>query len=104
LLICYIFILEHAALSGEDMEVWCNSQGIRWRALREIRLLRGQLASTKGVPPAPKKPPGHLARPLRQILLSGLGDCVAKKIPLADIKLSKYKLIYRSHMHVIYVI
>lgn len=73
------------------METWCKNQGVRERALKEIRMLRGQLAggNKSCTPPAPAKPPGPLARPLRQILLAGLGDCVARKIPLDEIKQSK---------------
>lgn len=71
------------------MEKWCDIRGVRWRALREIRLMRGQLAGGVVIP-APSKPPGPLAKLLRQILLTGLGDCVAKKVPLDEIKQSNY--------------
>lgn len=79
------------------METWCVSQGVRWRALREIRLLRGQL-SGGSVLPAPAKPPGPLAKLLRQILLTGLGDCVAKKISMDEFNQSMFRKVMVVHI------
>ena len=99
-----------AAEYSGDIEGFCSAHGIRAKALREVRKLRVQLtnetnlilpAGSKPVVVDPHmKPPTELeARLLRQILLAGLPDHVAKKIPPSEIKETddrrKFKYAYR---------
>lgn len=79
---------EYANSEGK-LDKFCTENGLRQKAISEIRKLRIQLTNEikKNVPDAnvivdPKlKPPEDLqAKLLRQILLAGMGDQVAKKI------------------------
>lgn len=100
---------EYANSEGK-LEKFCTENGLRHKAIVEIRKLRIQLTNEikKNVPDAdvtvdPKlKPPTDLqAKLLRQILLAGLGDQVAKKISLEEVKegedKSKFKYAYHAN-------
>ncbi|KAJ8313105.1 hypothetical protein KUTeg_010478 [Tegillarca granosa] len=69
---------------------FCEKHGIRYKAMKEVRKLRAQLTNSVNtvIPEAnlcvdPKlEPPSDLqAKLLRQIILAGLGDHVARKCP-----------------------
>lgn len=84
---------------------FCDENGLRTKAIQEIRKLRVQLTNDinlnvpdleLGVDPKMEPPSDQQAKMLRQILLSGLGDQVARKIPDDELKLkeNKHKLKY----------
>lgn len=82
------------ANSQSKLETFCLDNGLRHKAVTEIRKVRIQLTNEikKNIPEVdimvdPKlKPPTDLqAKLLRQILLSGMGDQVAKKISPEDV-------------------
>jgi ATP-dependent RNA helicase DHX37/DHR1 len=97
-----------AEYSGATEE-FCASHGIRTKALHEIRKLRVQLTNELNLilPSGPSvavdphmSPPTDLqANLLRQILLAGLPDHVARRIPVEEIKEQedkrKFKHAYR---------
>ncbi|XP_056633373.1 probable ATP-dependent RNA helicase kurz [Diorhabda sublineata] len=100
---------EYANSEGK-LEKFCTENGLRHKAIVEIRKLRIQLTNEikKNVPDAdvsvdPKlKPPTDLqAKLLRQILLAGLGDQVAKKVSIEEVKegedKSKFKYAYHAN-------
>eukprot|EP00794_Sanderia_malayensis_P014128 gene14128-15605_t len=85
-------------------EKFCKENGLRYKAMAEIKKLRAQLSravnaqsSNADVYFDPKiSPPTDLqAKIIRQIMLSCLGDRVARKIPHSDIKDAKMKNAYR---------
>lgn len=99
-----------AAEYSGDIEAFCQTNGIRSKALREVRKLRVQLTNETnlilptGTPPIvvdPRMPPPTeiQAKLLRQTLLAGLPDHVAKKISPQEIKEDedrrKFKYAYR---------
>lgn len=84
-----------ACESGGKIEDLCKLYGLRPKAISEIRKLRVQLTNEinlslsdviLGVDPKMPKPTDHQAKLLRQILLSGMGDQVAKKISDDEMK------------------
>lgn len=84
---------EYAGSQGRLPE-FCAANGLRPKAVSEVRKLRVQLTNEinlnvsdveLGVDPELKPPSDAQARFLRQILLAGMGDRVARKVPLADI-------------------
>ncbi|XP_020803504.1 probable ATP-dependent RNA helicase kurz [Drosophila serrata] len=84
---------EYAGSQGRLPE-FCAANGLRPKAVSEVRKLRVQLTNEinlnvsdveLGVDPELKPPTDAQARFLRQILLAGMGDRVARKVPLADI-------------------
>ncbi|KAH8343422.1 hypothetical protein KR059_010563 [Drosophila kikkawai] len=84
---------EYAGSQGRLSE-FCTTNGLRPKAVSEVRKLRVQLTNEinlnvsdveLGVDPELKPPTDAQARFLRQILLAGMGDRVARKVPLADI-------------------
>nr|AAQ23562.1 RE43077p [Drosophila melanogaster] len=84
---------EYAGSQGRLPE-FCAANGLRQKAMSEVRKLRVQLTNEinlnvsdveLGVDPELKPPTDAQARFLRQILLAGMGDRVARKVPLADI-------------------
>uniref|UniRef100_A0A1B0BKE3 RNA helicase n=1 Tax=Glossina palpalis gambiensis TaxID=67801 RepID=A0A1B0BKE3_9MUSC len=84
---------EYAGCKGE-LSRFCSDNGLRLKAITEIRKLRIQLTNEINlniadidlcVDPAMPPPTDSQARFLRQILLAGMGDRVARKIPLNDI-------------------
>lgn len=95
---------EYAGSKGELVK-FCSENGLRHKAITEVRKLRVQLTNEinlsitnvdLSVDPAMPPPTDAQARFLRQILLAGMGDKVARKVPLADIsdKEEKRKLKY----------
>ncbi|KPJ20926.1 Probable ATP-dependent RNA helicase kurz, partial [Papilio machaon] len=85
---------EYAHFNGEE-DLFCAKHGLREKAIKEIRKLRKQLTSeinlsVSGVDvtidPDMKPPDAAEARLLRQLVLSGLGDQVGKKIALDEVK------------------
>lgn len=99
-----------AECSG-DIEAFCTDHGLRSKAVREVRKLRVQLTNETNsirastgvadivVDPGMKPPIDSEAKLLRQIMLAGLPDHVARKIPMQEIKESedrrKFKYAYR---------
>jgi ATP-dependent RNA helicase DHX37/DHR1 len=91
--------------SQGKLQEFCDEHGLRLKGVQEIRKLRIQLTNeiSLNVPNLsiavnPKMEPltDQQAKMLRQILLSGLGDQVARKIPDDELKLKedKHKLKY----------
>ncbi|XP_073948219.1 probable ATP-dependent RNA helicase kurz [Choristoneura fumiferana] len=85
---------EYAHVNGEE-QLFCAKHGIREKAIKEIRKLRKQLTSEINlsvanvdvtIDPSMKPPDDNQARLLRQLLLSGLGDQVGRKIGLDEVK------------------
>ncbi|KAK6640675.1 hypothetical protein RUM44_012372 [Polyplax serrata] len=98
-----------AEYSKENLEEFCLKNGLRHRAICEIRKLRVQLTNQINlnipglnliVDPMLKPPTDMEAKLLRQILLSGLTDHVAQKVNLTEIndeeEKRKWKRAYRS--------
>ncbi|XP_055855505.1 probable ATP-dependent RNA helicase kurz [Episyrphus balteatus] len=84
---------EYAGSKGELL-TFCNENGIRHKAITEVRKLRVQLTNEINlnmanvdlcVDPEMVPPTDKQAKFLRQILLAGMGDRVARKVPLDDI-------------------
>ncbi|XP_030245861.1 probable ATP-dependent RNA helicase kurz [Drosophila navojoa] len=80
--------------NDKDLIRHCEANWIRYNAMKEVRKLRSQLVNAINVliPDInlfvnPKLPPpsSEQARALRQILLAGMGDKVARKVPLEEI-------------------
>ncbi|KAI8116639.1 putative ATP-dependent RNA helicase kurz [Lucilia cuprina] len=95
---------EYAGSKGELVK-FCAENGLRHKAITEVRKLRVQLTNeinlsinnvNLSVDPSMAPPTDAQARFLRQILLAGMGDKVARKVSLADIsdKEEKRKLKY----------
>ncbi|XP_072934333.1 probable ATP-dependent RNA helicase kurz [Epargyreus clarus] len=98
---------EYAYVNGEE-EVFCAKHGLREKAVKEIRKLRKQLTSeimlsVSGVDvtvdPNMGPPDDNQARLLRQLLLSGLGDQVGRKIGLDEVKQGEDKRKYKYAYH-----
>lgn len=92
-----------------NLEKFCEENGLRLKAVIEIRKIRLQLTNEINtsipeldltVDPKMQPPNDTQARLLRQVLLSGLPDQVAKKIDLTTIKKglekNKFKYAYQS--------
>ncbi|XP_058129557.1 probable ATP-dependent RNA helicase kurz [Anopheles ziemanni] len=86
---------EHANSKGL-LEAFCVENGIRVKAIREIRKLRVQLTNEVNanlremdlsVDPNMPPPTTLQIRLLRQLLLIGMADQIARKLPDAEIKL-----------------
>ncbi|XP_034671389.1 probable ATP-dependent RNA helicase kurz [Drosophila subobscura] len=84
---------EYAGSRGQLPE-FCATNGLRQKAISEVRKLRVQLTNEinlnvsgvqLSVDPQLKPPSDAQARFLRQILLAGMGDRVARKVPLSEI-------------------
>ncbi|CAH4033767.1 unnamed protein product [Pieris brassicae] len=98
---------EFAHVKGEE-ELFCAKYGLREKAVKEIRKIRKQLTSeinlsvsgvNVSVDPEMKPPEDSQARLLRQLLLSGLGDQVGRKIGLHEIKEGEDKRKYKYAYH-----
>ncbi|XP_068623266.1 probable ATP-dependent RNA helicase kurz [Battus philenor] len=98
---------EYAHVKGEE-ELFCAKHGLREKAVKEIRKLRKQLTSEINlsisgvnvtIDPEMKPPDENQARLLRQLLLSGLGDQVGKKIGLDEVKEGEDKRKYKYAYH-----
>ncbi|XP_065055451.1 probable ATP-dependent RNA helicase DHX37 isoform X1 [Rhopilema esculentum] len=86
-------------------EKFCQENGLRYKAMAEIRKLRAHLSKAVTainpnvdvfVDPRMKPPSEIQSKVIRQILLSCLGDRVAKKIPSSEIKDISQKNAYQS--------
>ncbi|KAM8720899.1 hypothetical protein ACLKA7_006874 [Drosophila subpalustris] len=84
---------EYAGSQGK-LASFCEANGLRPKAINEVRKLRVQLTNEINlnvsdvelcVDPKLKPPSDAQARFLRQILLAGMGDQVARKVPLQEI-------------------
>lgn len=84
---------EYAGSQGK-LASFCEANGLRPKAISEVRKLRVQLTNEINlnvsdvdlcVDPELKPPSDAQARFLRQILLAGMGDQVARKVPLGEI-------------------
>lgn len=98
---------EYAYVKGEE-DVFCAKYGLREKAIKEIRKLRKQLTSeinlsvagvNVAVDPEMKPPNDNQARLLRQLVLSGLGDQVGKKIALDEVKQGEDKRKFKYAYH-----
>lgn len=86
--------------SQGKLQQFCDENGLRLKAVQEIRKLRIQLSNDinlnvpnleLAVDPKMEPPTDQQAKMLRQILISGLGDHVARKIPDDELKLNENK-------------
>ncbi|KAJ8712729.1 hypothetical protein PYW08_008033 [Mythimna loreyi] len=98
---------EYAHSKGEG-ELFCAKYGLREKGIKEIRKLRKQLTSEinlsvagvdMSIDPEMQPPNDNQARLLRQLLLSGLGDQVGKKIALAEVKQGEDKRKFKYAYH-----
>lgn len=91
--------------SQGKLQKFCDENGLRLKAVQEIRKLRVQLTNDINlnvpnlelvVDPKMEPPTDQQSKMLRQILLAGLGDQVARKIPDDELKLkeTRHKLKY----------
>ncbi|KAF5285220.1 hypothetical protein FQR65_LT13335 [Abscondita terminalis] len=101
-LLCAVGAAEFANTEGK-LESFCTANGLRQKAIVEIRKLRIQLTNeiNLNVPDSdvvvdPKLPPPTdlQTKLLRQIILAGMGDQVAKKISSNEASEDKIKLKY----------
>ncbi|XP_055613616.1 probable ATP-dependent RNA helicase kurz [Uranotaenia lowii] len=83
---------------------FCNENGIRLKALKEIRKLRVQLTNevnanmknlNLSVDPKMIPPSDEQAKLLRQLILIGMADQVARKIPSDEVKTKTDKIKYK---------
>ncbi|CAH2094002.1 unnamed protein product [Euphydryas editha] len=98
---------EYAYVKGEE-ELFCAKYGLREKAIKEIRKLRKQLTSEINlsisevnvtIDPEMKPPDDKQAKLLRQLILSGLGDQVGRKIGLDEVKEGEDKRKFKYAYH-----
>ncbi|KAI8521665.1 ATP-dependent RNA helicase dhx37 [Branchiostoma belcheri] len=86
-------------------KMFCEENGLRYKAMTEIRSLRALLTNAiNTVCPGAKvyvdpnmRPPTELqAKLLRQIMLSGLGDRIARRVPAEQISDKAHRFAYQS--------
>ncbi|NXE72018.1 DHX37 helicase, partial [Cochlearius cochlearius] len=84
---------------------FCEENGLRYKAMLEIRRLRGQLTTAVNsvctdaglyVDPKMKPPTEAQATYLRQIVLAGLGDHVAQRVQAEELLDDKWKNAYKT--------
>ncbi|XP_040467167.1 probable ATP-dependent RNA helicase DHX37 [Falco naumanni] len=84
---------------------FCDENGLRYKAMLEIRRLRGQLTTAVNsvctdvglyVDPKMKPPTEAQATYLRQIVLAGLGDHVARRVQAEELLDDKWKNAYKT--------
>ncbi|NXA37330.1 DHX37 helicase, partial [Eudromia elegans] len=84
---------------------FCEENGLRYKAMLEIRRLRGQLTTAVNsvcpdavlyIDPKMKPPTEAQATYLRQIVLAGLGDHVARRIQAEELLDEKWKNAYKT--------
>ncbi|XP_028271001.1 putative ATP-dependent RNA helicase DHX37 [Parambassis ranga] len=84
---------------------FCEDNGLRYKAMVEIRRLRGQLTNAVNsvcpeegvfVDPKMNPPTEHQVVCLRQIVLAGLGDHLARRVQAEDILDPKWKNGYKT--------
>ncbi len=87
-LLSAIYITEYAGITRE----FCERHGLRFKAMQEIRKLRRQLANELSnfahvtLDPKTQPPTDEEAYLLRQILLAGLPDHVARRVQLDELE------------------
>ncbi|XP_055640635.1 probable ATP-dependent RNA helicase kurz [Toxorhynchites rutilus septentrionalis] len=86
------------------MAEFCQENGLRLKAIKEIRKLRVQLTNeininlkdlNLSVDPKMPPPSDTQAKLLRQLVLIGMADKIARKIPDTEIKLNKDRIKYK---------
>ncbi|NXN13540.1 DHX37 helicase, partial [Indicator maculatus] len=84
---------------------FCEENGLRYKAMLEVRRLRGQLTTAVNsvctdaglyVDPKMKPPTEAQATYLRQIVLAGLGDHVARRVQAEELLDEKWKNAYKT--------
>lgn len=94
---------EYANSKGRLAE-FCEENGIRLKAVKEIRKLRVQLTNEVNanlkdlnltVNPAMPPPTDIQAKLLRQLMLIGMADQIARKVPESEIKLKADRIKYK---------
>uniref|UniRef100_A0A8B9SBH4 Activating signal cointegrator 1 complex subunit 3 n=1 Tax=Apteryx owenii TaxID=8824 RepID=A0A8B9SBH4_APTOW len=84
---------------------FCEENGLRYKAMLEIRRLRGQLTTAVNsvcsdaglyIDPKMKPPTEAQATYLRQIVLAGLGDHVARRVQAEELLDDKWKNAYKT--------
>ncbi|XP_021268162.1 probable ATP-dependent RNA helicase DHX37 isoform X2 [Numida meleagris] len=84
---------------------FCEENGLRYKAMLEIRRLRGQLTTAVNsvctdaglyVDPKMKPPTEAQATYLRQIVLAGLGDHLARRVQAEELLDDKWKNAYKE--------
>ncbi|XP_061586057.1 probable ATP-dependent RNA helicase DHX37 [Cololabis saira] len=84
---------------------FCEDSGLRYKAMVEIRRLRGQLTNAVNsvcpevgifVDPKMTPPTEHQVVCLRQIVLAGLGDHLARRVQAEDLLDPKWKNAYKT--------
>uniref|UniRef100_A0A665X7M8 RNA helicase n=1 Tax=Echeneis naucrates TaxID=173247 RepID=A0A665X7M8_ECHNA len=84
---------------------FCEDNGLRYKAMVEIRRLRGQLTNAVNavcpevavfVDPKMTPPTEHQVVCLRQIVLTGLGDHLARRVQVEDVLDPKWKNGYKT--------
>uniref|UniRef100_A0A3Q2EBR3 RNA helicase n=1 Tax=Cyprinodon variegatus TaxID=28743 RepID=A0A3Q2EBR3_CYPVA len=84
---------------------FCEDNGLRYKAMVEIRRLRGQLTNAVNavcpevgvfVDPKMAPPTEHQVVCLRQIVLAGLGDHLARRVQAEDMLDPKWKNAYKT--------
>ncbi|NWH71165.1 DHX37 helicase, partial [Piaya cayana] len=84
---------------------FCEENGLRYKAVLEIRRLRGQLTTAVNsvctdaglyVDPKMKPPTEAQATYLRQIVLAGMGDHVARRVQAEELLDEKWKNAYKT--------
>ncbi|KAF3695585.1 putative ATP-dependent RNA helicase DHX37 [Channa argus] len=84
---------------------FCEENGLRYKAMVEIRRLRGQLTNAVNavcpevgvfVDPKMNPPTEHQVVCLRQIVLAGLGDHLARRVQAEDVLDPKWKNGYKT--------
>ncbi|XP_025031932.1 probable ATP-dependent RNA helicase DHX37 [Python bivittatus] len=84
---------------------FCSANGLRYKAMVEIRRLRGQLTTAVNavcpeaqlfVDPQMKPPTEEQVTFLRQIVLAGLGDHIARRIRAEELLDKKWKNAYKT--------
>ncbi|ENN77660.1 hypothetical protein YQE_05954, partial [Dendroctonus ponderosae] len=96
--------------SMTELRKTCDAYGLRHKAVLEIRKLRVQLTSEINknfedldivLQPKMEPPTDHQMKLLRQVLLSAMGDQIARKVPIDEVpkgeKLSKFKNAYQAN-------
>ncbi|XP_068461208.1 probable ATP-dependent RNA helicase DHX37 [Clinocottus analis] len=86
---------------------FCEENGLRYKAMLEIRRLRGQLTNAVNavcpevgvfVNPKMSPPTAHQVVCLRQIVLAGLGDHLARRVQAEDLLDPKWKNGYKTSL------
>ncbi|NXD07295.1 DHX37 helicase, partial [Nothocercus nigrocapillus] len=84
---------------------FCEDNGLRYKAMLEIRRLRGQLTTAVNsicsdavlyIDPKMKPPTEAQATYLRQIVLAGLGDHIARRVQAEELLDDKWKNAYKT--------